>query len=488
MNTTKTRLFLGSAALALLFMSGCNTGLESKPIQAPVPEETSGGDQGPGPVVPSPETQPPPQTGDRDAFPQPALATAPYLRLMVHDDPATSVTVGFSASSASVAEHRLHYDTVDRGRDSATYANVAQPAAIKIFYGMNNAFVRLKGLKPSTVYYFVISDAKGVSPRYWFKTAPATQDARLSFVVGGDSRNNRTPRKNANVLVAKLRANAVIFGGDMTGGSSPAEWREWFEDWQLTIAADGRVTPVIAARGNHEPSNEVMEKLFDSPAGVYYGVTYADALLRVYTLNSESGVAGTQTNWLKADLAQSAHVRWKLAQYHRPMRPHTKSKPEGTDLSHNWAEVFYKYGMNLVSEADAHLVKSTWPIRPSTSAGSSEGFVRDDADGTVYIGEGGWGAPLRSADDGKAWSRAFGRYNHVFWVFVDRAKIEARIIMSENAGAVASVSDADPFQIPANLNVWNPSGGSVITILPRRPLGSSEVAKAQQGRRHALAY
>jgi len=58
-----------------------------------------------------------------------------------------------------------------------------------------------------------------------------------------------------------------------------------------------------------------------------------------------------------------------------------------------------------VAENDTHLIKRTWPTRPATETGGEEGFVRDDVEGTVYVGEGGWGAPLKVNDDNKCWTR-----------------------------------------------------------------------------------
>ena len=83
-----------------------------------------------------------------------------------------------------------------------------------------------------------------------FKTAPAG-DAKFSFCAGGDSRNHRDARQNANRTVAKLRPLFVCFGGDMINRSTPGEWADWLDDWQLTTGEDGRMMPIIAARGNH---------------------------------------------------------------------------------------------------------------------------------------------------------------------------------------------------------------------------------------------
>ncbi len=397
-------------------------------------------------------------------FGQTEIAGAQNFRLMWKEDPSSTITIGFAATSSTVSEHKVHFDTEDHGRDIHAYRQVAKADLMFDFKGMHNAFVHLKNLLPAHSYYFVISDPKGVSKRYWFQTASNLPKERISLVVGGDSRNNRAPRRGANLLVAKLRPNAVMFGGDYTADGSNSEWSQWFEDWQLTIADDGRMTPLVATRGNHESSNEVLQKLFDTPPGAYFAITLGGNLLRIYTLNSESGIAGNQTSWLAADLTKSSQVKWKFAQYHRPMRPHTQGKGNGTSQYNNWAELFYKNKMTLVSESDSHTTKTTWPIRPSNSGGSSDGFIRDDADGTVYVGEGCWGAPLRPDNDRKPWTRASGEFNQFNWIFVDSETVQVQVIKVDNADKVGSVTDADRFTAPINLDIWKPATGAVVTI------------------------
>src|SRR5690606_23028895 len=115
-------------------------------------------------------------------------------------------------------------------------------------------------------------------------------------------RNHRSVRRNANKLVAKLKPHFVMFGGDMTNLGLSIQWIDWFEDWQLTFGADGRVTPVAVTRGNHEISNSIIELLFYTKKGVYYAFTVGTDLLRVYTLNSEAAIGGSQTDWLEHDL------------------------------------------------------------------------------------------------------------------------------------------------------------------------------------------
>ncbi|WP_442265822.1 fibronectin type III domain-containing protein [Tenacibaculum sp. ZS6-P6] len=383
-------------------------------------------------------------------------------RLTLRGNPATSIVIGWNQISGS--NPQVYFGTTDYGTNYSNYPYSASPSRTSFYKGMNNHFVRLTGLNPNTAYYFVIRDSEGVSKRLWFKTA-TSDNSKLSFIAGGDSRNNRTPRRNANLLVSKLKPNAVLFGGDMTDDDTNSQWQTWFNDWQLTIASDGRMFPIITARGNHEDSNNSIYNLFDTPSSnIYYAITFGNNLVRTYTLNTEISISGNQTSWLRSDLANNSSTKWKIAQYHKPMRPHVRFKSEGNSQYSNWARTFYDNKVQLVVECDAHTVKTTWPVRPSTSSGNDEGFVRDNTNGTVYAGEGCWGAPLRSNDDNKDWTRNSGRFNQFKWIFVDEKKIEIRTIRVDNAADVGSVSNSNPFQIPSNLDIWNPSNGSVVTI------------------------
>ncbi|CAM1369886.1 hypothetical protein TSEDIMI_70124 [Tenacibaculum sediminilitoris] len=102
--------------------------------------------------------------------------------------------------------------------------------------------------------------------------------------------------------------------------------------------------------------------------------------------------------------------------------------------------------MNLVFESDSHIVKTTWPVKPcSTGSNCDEGFVRDDVNGTVYVGEGYWGAPLRLSNDSKNWTRDASTFNQFKWIFVEESKIEIRTIKVDNTSSVGAVSNQNPF-------------------------------------------
>ncbi|MDB9721026.1 metallophosphoesterase family protein, partial [Winogradskyella sp.] len=383
-------------------------------------------------------------------------------RLVITDDPSTTITIAWNQISGT--NPIVHYDTVDYGTNDLLYNFTKGVDRVISYRGMDNRFVRLTGLTPNTNYYFIIKDSNDTSQRFWFKTTP-NDTSRLSFIAGGDSRNNRTPRRNANKLVAKLKPHAVLFGGDMTDDNTTAEWLDWFDDWQLTTASDGRMFPIVPTRGNHEYDPNTIYNLFDTTnTNSYYAITFGDNLIRTYTLNSEISVLGDQLTWLQGDLASSSNLTWKMAQYHKPMRPHTAWKTENNNQYNAWAQLFYDQGVRLVVDCDSHMAKTTWPVKPSSGDSNDEGFVIEQTNGTVYTGEGCWGAPLRPSDDDKSWTRNSGSFNQFKLIFVDANKIELRTIRVNNADLVGEVSNTDPFTLPVNLDVFSPPTGDVVTI------------------------
>lgn len=380
-------------------------------------------------------------------------------RLVWVNDPATTMTLCWDQATGSDAT--VYYGPEDQGRAWSAYPLSKTVDRAIVYRGMNNLFARLSGLLPDTAYFFVLKDSAGTSERYWFKTAPATPQP-FGYIAGGDSRNNRTPRQYANQLVAKLRPLFVAFTGDMISSDNDADWLEWMDDWQQSIADDGRMFPLLPHRGNHESGgNTTIYNLFDTTPGNYYGVNFGGDLLRYYVLNSESGES-TQTTWLQGDLnaAGGANAFTHLvAGYHRPMRPHTTSKGEGSSQYSAWAELFYANRFDLIFESDSHVMKRTKPIRPSVGGGSEEGFIEDTANGAVYVGEGCWGAPLRSADDDKGWTAASGSFNGFDLVHVYEDRMEIFTVQVDGAPNVSTLGDADNLSLPQGITLWQPASG-----------------------------
>ena len=269
-------------------------------------------------------------------------------------------------------------------------------------------------------------------------------------------------------MVAKLRPLFVAFTGDMINSDNTTLWNQWFDDWQESFADDGRIFPLLPHLGNHESGGtETIYQLFDTPPGDYYALSFGGNLLRYYALNTEVEVGGAQASWLENDLqTNGTNFIHKAAGYHRPIRPHYSAKAEQDDEYAAWANLFHDYGVELVTEADSHVIKRTYPIRPSTESGSDEGFIRDDADGTVFIGEGCWGAPLRSADDDKNWTAGSGVFYAFDWVSVYPEQMEVVTVKFDGVDSVEANSEEETLGLPPGIKLWQPASGTCMVVAP----------------------
>jgi len=397
---------------------------------------------------------------------QTSFAETGRYRLMFYSNTTTEVTIGFDAFGGNT-NPVLYYGTSTIDVNNLNNYQNATPYKVNVKYNMNNCFVKLSNLAAAQKYYFVVKDIWGVSEVYQFETLSNSNDAKFSIIGGGDSRNLSAVRKVANKIVSKLNAHAFMFSGDFTDNGTGLEWENWLDDWQFSISENNRLTPLIITRGNHE-TNSMLADLFDFPDEGYYCTTIGDDLLKIYTLNSEIPLYGDQTLWFQNDLQQSGIYKWKFVQYHQPTRPHFKQKIEGHRQYAQWANLFYQYNINMVLEGDGHLVKSTWPIAPCAGGfDCEEGFRRDDYNGTVYIGEGAYSAPLRVANDPKSWTRDSDSFHQFRWMHIDKNKVDIRSVRytdSTEVNIIPTLTDNNRFIIPNNLEIWNASNGDVVTL------------------------
>ena len=400
-------------------------------------------------------------------------------RLIWNNDPKTTMTIAWNQYQGRPT---VHYGLTQKTK------NGIRPQRQVQYRGMNNTFARLTDLKPNSRYYFKICTSNICSDTMYFKTAPNNNQA-FTFIAGGDSRSIPRGRIRGNILVSKIRPLFIAHGGDYTKNGTATEWERWLDEWQQTKSADGRMYPLLLTHGNHENRDHTMlNKLFDVPnIDVYSKVDFN--FLSLYTLNTEleHGVGyydmvskekwdkhkkwDAQTSWLKETLKKDTK-KWKIASYHRPLRPHRKSKAEGRLRYLDWSPLFYTYGIQLAIECDSHLVKYTKPLKPDLFG--EEGFVVDKENGTTFIGEGSWGAPTRKNDDDKSWTLDSGSFWQFKLITAMPRKLEIRTVKfgSENEeydahkvkGITQKEQDANPLAIPKELDLWDSKGGEVLIL------------------------
>ncbi|MES9884344.1 MAG: DNRLRE domain-containing protein, partial [Sedimenticola sp.] len=396
------------------------------------------------------------------------LADTDKHRLVWTQDPASTMTIGFSPVSGTDFHVKMGATTSENQWQRYDITNTRD------FDGSGQLishFVKATSLVSDTAYHYKVCDSRGCSDRMWFKTAPAVRTKPFTFVNGGDTRSDTRARLRGNRLVAKMRPLFVLFGGDYMSGTRVGEWREWLDNWQEIKSADGRMYPIVPAHGNHENGrrNAVLNAFDVEPVNA---MTIGGDLMRIYLLNSEFNQS-SQTQWLNSDLEQNGSgIEWLLAAYHKPIRPHTSGKSEGDSRSGIWADTFYKYRFDLISESDSHVSKYTYPIRPvQNGEQGDEGFVRDDANGTVFIGEGSWAAGARSADDDKSWTIASGSFQQIKLIKVTDKKMQVYTVGYDNdqhidevQALTAADQAADPLAMPGGMRIWKTPVGDALEL------------------------
>lgn len=383
-------------------------------------------------------------------------ASSDKYRLVWNDDPTSTITVAWDQHEKANAV--VMYGTEDNGRAFWKYQSSKSADRVLDKYEMTTHFAKLTNLIADQEYYFVIKDDKGVSERYWFRTAPDKPKA-FTFVAGGDTKSDDEPLeagRASNRIVAKLRPLFVMFNGDFCSGDGtyPERWHTWLKDWhELATTSDGRMIPVFPVHGNHENGDHAnLNYIFNTPyqdndsSRIYYSLSFGGDFFHMIALNSEIDEGGAQKDWLENNLKTNKDFRFKIAGYHKPFWPHTQRKAENQYQYNQWAHLFYDYGLDVSLDGDSHMSKITYPLRPdSTDADSFMGFVRDDEKGTMFLGEGSWGAWPRANDDDKPWTIQSHSSNQIKWIHV---------LPEEEAGqdqisvftAISSTYDADDKQ------------------------------------------
>lgn len=414
-------------------------------------------------------------------------ANTSQFTLSYRDDPATTVTIGWSGD-----EGQVYFGNVDFGNNYLNYPNSVSIDRSGTAHGLTRHFVRLTGLTPNTIYYFVVRDINNqTSSRYYFRTLSDDENVPLSFISGGDTRDGfkllgiyiedcpsgdcREMRRKGNQMVAKLRPDFVAFNGDFVmnqiTSNTTQEWNNWLDEWQLTITDDGRLFPMTFTQGNHEDNLDIYN-FFDVPIEEYYALNFHNNLLRLYLLNSELNACSNaeQLNWLSQDLQNNTGTNfdpfWKFVNYHVP----TYSMGNGYGLAQEqmtcWVPLFESYNVRLIMESHGHLTKWTYPC---VSNSNQDDFEIDMENGIVYIGEGQWGAPHRTLDftgvNQKSYVRDQGVFDNFFWIRVTPSQTKVQCVPFNELENILAIGDNSlGKELNTDIAVWNPSNGDALIL------------------------
>lgn len=335
----------------------------------------------------------------------PALASAQstpdHWRVVWQERPAEEAYIVWTTKSPGQA-HTVHYGQASsQGQVSSYSQHISQGVESGAYTDEQPAYyhsLKLTGLEPSTAYYFTIETDGEFSPELHFVTAPK-DERKFKVLYGGDSRSDRPDRQVMNRRVASIVEGdpeiiALVHGGDyVDDGYSWPQWEEWLDDHELTVTAQGKILPIIAARGNHERDSVLYNYVFADPGGEgkarNYFTTQLAPHVTLFNLDSSDSASGDQRVWLERQLIAEQSTRWLIVNYHIPAWPAVKIQGPARLY---WVPLFEQYNVDLVCESDGHVLKRTVPIRNE----------QQDPTGVVYVGEGGMGVKQREPDT-KRW-------------------------------------------------------------------------------------
>lgn len=342
----------------------------------------------------------------------PLKGTTPaQWRVIWTGDAAREATISWSTAEAG-STHKVYFgETAKLGSVEKCHRNGEYTLDKREKGKVKAAFYHhalIKGLKPSTKYFFVMESDGVKSKKLYFITAPE-KGTGFTIIHGGDSRSGHLARCKVNVMMAEmLKKNPKIIGfahgGDyIVSGKIWQQWRLWLSHNELTNAEDGRVLPIIPTRGNHDGGPIYKEVFNVDPKQPDWHTTNIGSDVAIVTLDTNVSGGGSQQKWLTEELGRlRPESKWLLTQYHRPLYPAVKSAPAHAKV---FCPIFDQYNVDLALEADGHCIKRTIPIRGGKA----------DPTGTVYVGEGGLGVGQRKpkADLWYLKGGAVGSQHHV---------------------------------------------------------------------------
>lgn len=337
------------------------------------------------------------------------LVHGPFnILVMPGDDPARCMSVVYH-NLDSASQPVVYYDTVPREGKLEAYAQRAYGETRTIpglFDGRRVQGVKLDGLEPGTVYYFMAGDPEtGLTREFSFRTFPATGPFRLA--IGGDM--GATPLA-AQLLghVGAQDVDAFIVGGDIAyaHGELPhaPRWDAYLQIVHEKLRApDGRIIPFWAAIGNHEINRE-LEAPTDDPnilAPFYTGFLWpqgegsfgahrlgGDEALLLFLDSGHLHSHESQVPWLEEQLRDAKNIPNVFSIHHVPLFPTHREFDNGGSTAgrDHWMPLFDQYRVSVAFEHHDHVFKRTYPL---VNGVPTEG-------GTIYLGDGCMGVFART--------------------------------------------------------------------------------------------
>lgn len=321
------------------------------------------------------------------------------LYLSWYDDPTTTMTVQWH-TDLNTPETQLFYKKNDQTEWQQATASYARLPSTQI----DVHHVNLSQLAPNSEYEFRIGSDPTV---YRFRTMPQYIIQPLSFVVGGDLFSSRKLFRKMAQTICERDPDFIVIGGNIANAIHPGffqlpsrrlrHWLAFFSEWKKSFARnDHRIIPFLVIPGEEDIRSDDYDlffSLFAFPQKKLYRNIQFGNYLTLYLLDSGHfhPIDGPQSYWLSHALKETPTTAFSFAIYHESAYP--SSTPyfgsAAKKIRTDWCSLFDEYHLQAAFEHHNHAFKRTFPLFHN----------QINAQGTVYLGDGSWGAEPRKTND-----------------------------------------------------------------------------------------
>lgn len=322
-----------------------------------------------------------PTTQYKNTFPKPELSRYPYLQQ------ATPNSIMIRWRTDALARSRVRY-----GTQLGKLDKIADDSSLVMEHS-----VTLKGLTPSTKYYYSIGSIndtlQGDLNNYFITLPPPGEEGFYRVGVFGDCGTNRiTQRKVRDQFLKYLGGNKLdawlLLGDNAYENGTDAQFQQnFFNVYKNDLLKN---VPLFPAPGNHDYGN-VDFRMSAAPGRMFELAYYRNFSMPI---NGESGgvpshnpayysfdignihfisldsygkednayrlydTLGPQVNWLKKDLEANTNKQWVVIYLHHPpysMGSHNSDKEsELIKIRENFLPILERYGVDLVLTGHSH--------------------------------------------------------------------------------------------------------------------------------------
>ncbi|MBF8263299.1 MAG: hypothetical protein HW387_964 [Parachlamydiales bacterium] len=321
------------------------------------------------------------------------------LYLSWYGDPSTTMAVQWH-SDADLPQETLLWKELDQSDWHETASTHRTLPGTRLYVHA----VNLSTLSPGAEYEFRISSD---SPVYRFRTMPQTLDRPVSFVVGAEIFGSRKIFRKMAETIRQHDPDFIVIGGNMARAIHPnpvqvpssalRHWLSFFNEWKKSFVAEQkRIIPFLVIPGSEDirPDDyELFFSLFAFPEHQLYRSLDFGHYLTLYLLDSGHfhPIDGPQSYWLNRSLNEPQKNSFRFAVYSESAYPSSDPYLGGTakKIRTHWCPLFERTGLHAAFEHHNYAFKRTFPLK--------EGHIANE--GTVYLGDGCWGAEPRKTND-----------------------------------------------------------------------------------------